>query len=162
VSSPAGTFGRVVVLLVTMVIAAACGSSGGRTETVAPSGSAAPSTTSTPSVTVTANAVECGQVLAAGTELAAQLTGFVQGQTTLDQLTAAATQLLDTVNATMAAVGDAYRDTMTQLQSELQALQSALQQSPPQPASIRAAGQTVVSTLATLARPCISATPTGS
>jgi hypothetical protein len=41
-------------------------------------------------------------------------------------------------------------------------MQSALNQTPPQPASIRAAGRQVVSTLATLARPCVSATPTAS
>jgi hypothetical protein len=159
VSSLAGTSGRVAVLLATLVVSAACGSSGGRIATVSPN-APAPSTTS--SVPATPNAAGCTQVLAAGTAFAAQLTDFAQGQTSLDQLTVAATQLLDTVNATVAAATEAYQDTLTQLQGELQALESALHQTPPQPASIRAAGRQVVSTLATLARPCVSATPTAS
>jgi hypothetical protein len=162
VSSLAGTGGRVAALLVTIVVSAACGSSGGRVETVSPTASPVPSTTSTPSATATPNAAGCTQVLAAGTAFAAQLADFAQGQTTLDQLTAAANQLLDTVNATVATATEAYRDTLTQLQGELQALQSTLHQTPPQPASIRAAGRQVVSTLTTLARPCASATPTAS
>jgi hypothetical protein len=161
VSSPAGIFGRVAVLLVAMVVGAACGTSGDRTSTISPSGPA-PSTTSTPSATATPNAAGCAQVLGAGTEFAAQLTGFAQGQATLDQLTAAATQLLNAVDAAVATATEAYRDKLTQLQGELQAMQSALHQTPPQPASIRAAGRQVVSTLTTLARPCVSATPTAS
>jgi hypothetical protein len=149
-------------LLVTMVVGAACGSSGGRTETVSPSVSPAPSTTSTPSATATPIAAGCGQVLATGTAFAAQLSGLTQGQTTLDQVKAAATQLRDAVDAAVTAATDAYRPQMTQLQSDLQALQSALSQTPVQLDSVRAAGRQVADTLTTLARPCLSATPTAS
>ena len=161
-SSTARTAGRVAALLVTVVVGAACGSSGGRTETVSPSPSATPNTTATPSATATPNAAGCEELLAAGTVFTDALTGFAQGQTSLDQLTTAAKQLLTTVDAAVGAATETYRDLLTQLQGELQAMQSALNQTPPVPSSIRAAGRKVVSTLAALARPCVSASPTTS
>lgn len=147
--------GRVVLLVLTAWVLVACESTTGGGTTTATS-----SPTTTSATTTAVKLSECVDVLAAGSMFADSVNGFVDGSVTLDQVRSAGAELRTAVQEAGATVSGETKERMNDLESAIDDLQTALQQSPPQPASVRAAGRQVVSALSALAQPCTVTQPT--
>jgi hypothetical protein len=145
--------GRVALLMLTAWILIACESTNG--------GGTAATTSSPPAATTTAAKLpECVDVLAAGSMFADSVNSFVDGSATLDEVRSAGAGLRTAVEEAGDTVSGETKVRMDDLESALNELQTALQQSPPQLESVRAAGRQVVSALSALARPCTTPQPT--
>jgi hypothetical protein len=125
----------------------------------------ATTTTSPPAATATATTTaaklaECTNVLAAGSMFADTVNRFVDGSATLDEVRAAGAGLRTAVQEAGATISGDVQARMNDLESALDDLQAAFQQSPPQVESIRAAGRQVVSALSALGSPCAATQPT--
>jgi hypothetical protein len=147
--------GRVALLMLAVSVLVACESSAGD--------GTATTTTSPPAATATTTAaklVECTDVLAAGSMFADTVTRFVDGSATLDEVRSAGAGLRTAVQEAGATVSGEVQARMNDLESALDNLQAALQQSPPQVESVRAAGRQVVSALSALGSPCAATQPT--
>jgi hypothetical protein len=148
--------GRVALLMLTAWILVACESTngGGTAATTSPPLATASATTTAAKIS------ECVDVLAAGSMVADSVNRFVDGSATLDEVRAAGAGLRAAVEEAGATVSGETQARMNDLESALDELQAALQQSPPQLESVRAAGRQVVSALSALAHPCTTTQPT--
>jgi ElaB/YqjD/DUF883 family membrane-anchored ribosome-binding protein len=147
----------VVALCVVLTAAVGCESSG-EPGTAGPSPATA-SAGSSAAASGSSRREECTAVLAAGSAFASALNRFADGQGTLEELRSTADQLVEVGREAGTAVGDAWDRALADLEQRLAELRSALQQRPPQPDQVRAAGRAVVDALAAFARPCITPTP---
>jgi len=147
--------GRVALMMLTAVVLVACESTGGGAASTTTSSPTAASPTTTP-----VKLAECTAVLAAGSTLADTVNRFVDGSATLDEVRAAGAGLRTAVQEAGATVSGEAKSRMSDLGSAVDGLLAALQQSPLQLESVRAAGRQVVSALSALGSPCAATQPT--
>ena len=148
--------GCVALLILTASVLVACESTAGDSTASTTSRPAATSATTT----TAAKLAECAAVLAAGSMLADTVNRFVDGSATLDEVRLAGAGLRTAVQEAGTAVSGEVQARMKDLESALDALQAALQQSPPQMESVRAAGRQVATALGALGGPCTATHPT--